>query len=527
MQPLRRLLKFSIPIGKAATVVQACPPENYVSTLPQFMSRIRNVDPQATIISSSSTQAWLLKILFLLSLALLGRVPLLGAVHPVPLDPKTDSSKCLECHEEKGKGKAVHSAIAMGCTSCHEIRVNKDVTRVKLTTTTPSGLCLTCHADKDASQIKGTVHPPAVRDCMKCHDPHTSENKNQLLKPLSGEKKDNLCLTCHDQGVNVPEKGSRHAALDMGCDACHVTHKTGAEPTIENRFHLTKGAPALCLDCHDAKDAALQKAHQNQPFATADCLTCHDPHQSSQPKLMAKFLHPPFAEKGGCETCHAAAKDGKVVLTQANVKDLCVTCHSDKAELIEKAKVQHPGAAGDCTDCHNPHASPYPALPKTDPVSICLGCHSEIADLAKKQVHHQPAFTQGCGTCHLGHGGDNDHLLRVGDTNKLCLECHGPDTKPKKLADEHLVTIFDGAVKLPENYFAKVPVLPLKYNLGHPVERHPISNVMEATDITKVKVAINCLTCHQPHASAKPGLLAKDQANDSLFCASCHKDLPK
>jgi predicted CXXCH cytochrome family protein len=73
---------------------------------------------------------------------------------------------------------------------------------------------------------------------------------------------------------------------------------------------------------------------------------------------------------------------------------------------------------------------------------------------------------------------------------------------------------------VPENYFAKVPVLPLKYNLGHPVDRHPVSNVMDPTDITKVKVAINCLTCHQPHASAQPGLLVKDQANNSLFCAS-------
>ncbi len=79
------------------------------------------------------------------------------------------------------------------------------------------------------------------------------------------------------------------------------------------------------------------------------------------------------------------------------------------------------------------------------------------------------------------------------------------DAKPKKLESEHLVTIFDGKVKLPENDFAKVPVL-LKYNLGHPVDRHPVSNVMEATDITKVKTAINCLTCHQPHASAESRL---------------------
>ena len=150
-----------------------------------------------------------------------------AAVHPVPLDKNTDAAKCIECHEDKTKGKAVHSAIQMGCMSCHEIRVNSDMTRVKLITTTPSGLCLTCHADKDAAQIKGTVHPPAVRDCLKCHDPHTAANKNQLLKATSGDKKDNLCLTCHTQGLNVPEKGSRHAALDMGCETCHIDSQDG------------------------------------------------------------------------------------------------------------------------------------------------------------------------------------------------------------------------------------------------------------------------------------------------------------
>ena len=112
-----------------------------------------------------------------------------AAVHPVPLDKNVDSAKCLECHEDKTKGKSVHSAMAAGCLSCHEVRVNKDTTRVKLITTTPLALCITCHADKKAADIKGTVHPPAVRDCLTCHDPHTSENKNQLLKPTSGEKR--------------------------------------------------------------------------------------------------------------------------------------------------------------------------------------------------------------------------------------------------------------------------------------------------------------------------------------------------
>ncbi len=445
-----------------------------------------------------------------------------AAKHPVPLDPKADTSTCLACHEDKTKGKAVHSAMATGCTSCHEIRVNKDITRVKLITTTPAALCLTCHADKNAAEIKGTVHSPAVRDCLKCHDPHSSDNKNQLLKPVAGDAKENLCLSCHKTGLNVPEKGSRHAALDMGCDTCHTTHKTGAEFTAENRFHLIKSSPALCIDCHDVKDAALQKAHNNQPFATADCISCHNPHQSNAPKLMQSFLHPPFADKQ-CETCHAPASNGKVVLTEKDTKALCVTCHDDKAKLIETAKFPHPGAQGDCTDCHNPHASAQPGLPKTDAVNICIGCHTEIADQGKKAYLHQPAFQQGCATCHEPHGGNNLHLLRAANPNPLCLECHGPDIKPQKLENEHLVAIFDGKVKLPEDYFSKVPLLPIKYGLGHPIDRHPVVDQMDATSPDKVRVTLNCATCHQPHSSSQPNLLVKDQANNTAFCDSCHK----
>lgn len=453
--------------------------------------------------------------------------PLRADIHPVPLDKNADSAKCLECHADKAKGKFVHTAISTGCTSCHEVRVNRDVTRVKLITATPYGLCLTCHQDKNAAEIKGTVHKPAVRDCLKCHDPHESDNKNQLLKPLSGDAKDNLCLSCHTTGTNVPEKGSRHPALDMGCDTCHVTHKTGEVGKLEFDFHLTKGSPALCLDCHDPTSEDLQKAHQNQPFATADCLQCHDPHQSALPKLMARFTHPPFADKQ-CDVCHAPAKDGKVVLTQDSPKALCVTCHDEKQKQIESAKVQHPGAMGDCTDCHNPHASRFPDLPKTNGVDICLGCHTDIADLEKKPFHHQPAFTQGCGTCHEPHGGDNEKLLRA-KGNALCLECHGPDSIPQLDKAAGVYKIFDGKVILPNDYYRKnkVVILPLRYGIGHPIAGHPVSDVMDPTDVTKVRQKLNCLTCHQPHASLHADLLARDQENNMAFCNQCHKDLTK
>ena len=92
-----------------------------------------------------------------------------------------------------------------------------------------------------------------------------------------------------------------------------------------------------------------------------------------------------------------------------------------------------------------------------------------------------------------------------------------------------MITIFNGSVKLPEDYFSKnkVVILPLKYGKGHPVEGHPVSDVMDPTDIKKVHTKIDCLTCHQPHASARPGLLVKDQANNMAFCATCHTNFQR
>ena len=477
--------------------------------------------PQLTGRSAALSQ---LKLKTVLALVILVAVPAVAKKHPVPLEKDTKPEACVQCHEDKSKGKVVHSAIATGCTSCHEVRVNKDATYVKLTTSTSGKLCLTCHSDKDAATIKGRVHPPAVRDCTTCHDPHTAENKNNLLKPASGTTKgENICLKCHGKGINVPTGGSRHAALDMGCDTCHTTHKAGDPTKNEFRYHLTKATPALCLDCHDVKDATLQKVHQNQPFGSANCLQCHDPHQSKQPKLMQAFTHNPFENKM-CDSCHQPAKDGKVVLTQSDSKALCLTCHDEKGKQIETAKVQHPGAQGECIACHDPHAGKAPRFLKPDPVSACTSCHTDIAELHSKKTLHQPAFEQGCATCHEPHGGTNEHLLRA-KGEALCLECHGPNRKPQELKEAHAITIFDGKVMLPEDYFTKnkVVMLPVKGGKGHPVPNHPIEDVRDLSDLTKVKTQINCMTCHQPHASGGKALLVKDQNPGLQFCQSCHK----
>jgi predicted CXXCH cytochrome family protein len=286
-----------------------------------------------------------------------------------------------------------------------------------------------------------------------------------------------------------------------------------------------KAGSAKCLECHDLKDPKLQKSHHNMLFATSNCLSCHQPDHQGGPKHLRAFEHPPFAT-GNCELCHAPAVDGKVKLNQPSEKALCLSCHDDKVKLIDSSKVHHPGASGDCTTCHNPHASDKPGLAKTDSVSICLSCHTDFEDLKKKSVHHQPAFGEGCATCHTPHGGDEEHLLRA-KGNALCLECHAAGVKPTPLPERHMVAIFDGKVKLPEDYFQKnhVPVLHLSDGKGHPVPGHPVSDVLDPADHSKVKTPMSCLSCHQPHASAQPGLLIGDQPKGHAFCATCHQKM--
>ena len=155
-----------------------------------------------------------------------------------------------------------------------------------------------------------------------------------------------------------------------------------------------------------------------------------------------------------------------------------------------------------------------------------MSCHTEIAGLAKKSVHHQPVFGQGCATCHEPHGGERENLLRASG-NALCLECHSAQTEPAKVEGSHLITIFGGKVRLPEDYFQKNEIVQfqIKYGLGHPTENHPVTDVLDPADQSKVKTPINCLTCHQPHAGGARAMLVKDQAPGLQFCRSCHKGM--
>jgi predicted CXXCH cytochrome family protein len=74
------------------------------------------------------------------------------------------------------------------------------------------------------------------------------------------------------------------------------------------------------------------------------------------------------------------------------------------------------------------------------------------------------------------------------------------------------------------NYFTEKRVVRFDFanGAGHPVGRHPVSDVHDPADPSKIKWPLGCLSCHQPHAGGARAMLVKDQTASLQFCRNCH-----
>jgi len=426
-----------------------------------------------------------------------------------------DFATCAECHADKASGQTVHAAVQAGCDTCHAVEQDEDESQVRLTLD-GNELCFTCHQDKQPQPSQITLHFPVRKEhCTVCHDAHSTQAPHLLRQNTESRlTAENLCLSCHGEIAAQIQKPVQHAAVDMGCSACHTTHKTEPSDQPEGRLHLAQGPPDLCLSCHDAADAALEKAHSNQPFANSRCTECHNPHGSEQAKLLNNFVHRPFGEKQ-CETCHEPPKEGKVVLVEGAQRELCLGCHADMQERLDKAKTQHTAVSGgDCIACHSPHAATFPHQIRRNPVGLCLTCHADFAQArVTKTVLHQPAFEQSCLICHAEHAGERPQRLRA-EANNLCLECHGSQNRTKFQSPGE-VKLFDGSVTVNAVGLAGMRILsiPAGATKGHPYAGHPVAGE-----------GLTCLTCHRPHdADGSPKLLVTETPTPTPLCLRCHK----
>lgn len=219
-----------------------------------------------------------------------------------------EEDPCLICHRQfKRPAKAVHTALAMGCETCHmkieDKRHPQQKGSMKLMQDTP-GLCYGCHDDSKFKER--IVHSPVAGGmCTGCHNPHQSE----FGKILISDQPD-LCYSCHDSKDFT--KKNVHAAVYGGCTSCHSPHAS------ENNALLLKPTiNGLCLECHPqiAKDMHImispRGGSRGHPMEGSvdpvrkgrrfSCISCHEPHSSDWVKLLRYKADSGY---GVCMHCH-------------------------------------------------------------------------------------------------------------------------------------------------------------------------------------------------------------------------------
>jgi len=324
------------------------------------------------------------------------------------------------------------------------------------------------------------------------------------------------CLGCHDVVKTALQKRVVHAAVEMGCESCHLDHKKPDAGTAKQAPLLNAALPDLCGSCHELQDQKLGRAHRGQPIVKAVCTGCHDPHSSDEPKLMRANVHPAFSVES-CDTCHRQPDGGEIRLTAASVSELCFQCHAQQKESLERSKFKHALLEADvnsCLTCHNPHAAAQPRLLKKSQPELCRDCHAVEAD---RRFVHEPAEV-GCTICHSAHASDSPKNLHA-SVNAVCMECHSRGSA-KVVSSDVPLHLFGNKVTLQANPFKKVQLLDLgpAATVGHPMAGHPFF-VPSAGG----KSELNCVSCHDPHAgNGSTKRFKTETAASTPLCVKCH-----
>jgi len=174
------------------------------------------------------------------------------------VDVPDRDNPCYLCHKRMAGLKYVHTPVGMySCVQCHSLQSKPKYAPLKR----GAVLCFECHKDKQ-KEFKDfkLLHGPVAGDmCEVCHDPHASENPEQLLQPVN-----KLCLSCHDKvvkGIHVlalsdgsghplaekTDPSERGRGRELSCISCHNPHGGMA------RYYFVTGNDnrmELCQACH-------------------------------------------------------------------------------------------------------------------------------------------------------------------------------------------------------------------------------------------------------------------------------------
>src|SRR5512133_1745552 len=141
------------------------------------------------------------------------------------------------------------------------------------------------------------------------------------------------------------DKATRsHAPFESGqCGVCHVKNDAANPGPIRHA-----SVNEECFECHDDTREVMARKYRHRP-AEEMCTDCHNPHNSTEPGLLAQEM-----------------------------VEQCLKCHAGIKNQLAKGKVQHDAVRKDkkCSNCHNPHASNIERMLIALPFNLCGNCHS-------------------------------------------------------------------------------------------------------------------------------------------------------
>jgi DmsE family decaheme c-type cytochrome len=195
-------------------------------------------------------------------------------------------------------------------------------------------------------------------------------------------------------------------------------------------------------------------------------------------------------ETRACESCHgpgskhtestsAADIRNPAKLAPAETDRTCLTCHLNQPTHIGRIQGPHARNQVSCVACHAVHKTPEELRPrKTTAINAeCAQCHTAVwASFQRPYKHKLPEGAMSCVDCHNPHSTQLSKSIRTVSANEPgCLRCHGDKRGP--FVFEHAPVRFQG-----------------------------------------------CATCHEPHGSANPRMLARHEVR--FTCLECHANTP-
>ncbi len=461
------------------------------------------------------------------------------------------------------------------CLSCHKVHTGLSGRFLLADTVRDSRLCIRCHPERDV--MVGTRHdlrtsapdsrnrlgmtPAESGPCGACHSFHTfARRPNPVVGDPTG-----LCGSCHQaegpaakksgqpisHPTNVtPEEVPAGIALQLypppgqteprslACLTCHDPHQVR-----RGEFLRTATRDALCSTCHVEQTRQLPRAHdfsekvdlknaRDQGVSdVGKCGFCHGVHNAVGPMMWVASKDAPRSADQLCTICHGKGGMGEAKPVSLYSHPTGATAPGDKAtipaglSLFDARGEPAKGGFVACGSCHDPHMdaqrSPNMLRGAHSPAGLCVQCHEAQAGVAEgphdrgTNPSAWPEASRGgqlCLACHLAHSNDGARqlwtVLPAGQAptrwDGVCVGCHAGNTWGR-----------GGSVAV-------------RGQLVHPRligRSRDLAGLPVLAGQRGAEPALECKTCHDPHAERVAYLMRHTQSGQSAgVCFVCHPD---